>query len=207
MHKITKIQLTLLAIVALGLAFVGYQAWVRYTERPYEELRAAMHNLQRDIERYAVDTEGSYPPNLARFVAQRHIELPDNPFGPGKMKILKQGEPWQPGGIVYAAWGPLVWTAKNSKGEEKVYQSRTDSPNLPPEMLIPTDYDEFILIAYSPRQHKRRSKAMAIVKTEYEKAMRKFESGDLEVQIPVYADGVDWNHVEVVLIDCQNYID
>src|SRR5687768_7388959 len=115
--------------VPLALLVAGVYFWRLEHERPYRELRAAVHKLQLQIERFAVDNQGSYPPDLETLLRVEKIRLPDNPFRDGKLKILKPEEPWEPGGIVYVGWGPIV-----AIGDP-----------LEPNPILPTDTDMYIL--------------------------------------------------------------
>ncbi|MDQ3024836.1 MAG: hypothetical protein M3R04_10765 [bacterium] len=165
----------LLAGALLALLGASLHFWSE-RERPYSELREAVGNLQLEIERFAVEREGSYPPELARFIEIRGIKMPDNPFGPGKMKILKPGDPWEPGGIVYVGWGPVV-----ALGES--------TGSMPP--IIPTDIDQYLLIGYSPRRHRdRRPPEISL-------------NGCTIRPIPL--PNVDWEHVEIMLTAGEDY--
>ena len=157
-----------LAGALLTILIAGLHFWLVARARPYRELRANVHKLQRDIESYAVQIEGSYPPDLGRFLQLKHMYLPPNPFGHGSSQLLKPTDPWQPGGIVYVPFGPIVAVGDSDA-------------SLSP--IIPTDTDQYVLLAYSPRKHPRPPGYEFSNEPAYNRKL----------------DGIDWDHVEVML--------
>jgi type II secretory pathway pseudopilin PulG len=131
-------------LLLIGLA---WQLAVYQRQQQHKQLRDALGQLQLEIERYAVDSEGSYPSDLATFIAQQKINLPRNPYGRGQLKILKPSDPWQPGGIVYVAWGPQVLS-----GDGTVLQTSNVGPPLQTTQVIPTDFDSYLLLGYGRRE-------------------------------------------------------
>jgi hypothetical protein len=172
----------------LVIVGVAWQVQVYARQQQHKQLRDGLGELQRQIEAYAVDTEGSYPPDLARFIELHKIALPQNPYGAGPIKLLKPGDPWEPGGIVYVPFGPIIAVGSNA----------------PPNPIIPTDTDDYILVAYSPRSNKRRAAAMEEARVEYQKAMKDMDSHET-TSYPLYAEGIDWEHVDVMLTAGEDY--
>lgn len=182
--------------VTLLAAALGFALWWPGESLRLKEagLRRAVGEVQLAIERFGVDHEGAYPPDLETLISQGYLSRwPDNPFGPGGLIPLTPGDPWQPGGIVYIAWGPVIATP-----EGKLHQV-PPGEQAPPGSICPTEIDQYMLIAYSPRRHRGRADRLEAVKAEYEAAQRQPALGQDPGAVPHYAEGIDWRHAAVVL--------
>ncbi len=119
--RIGKFQLLPGAYICLGIAaVVAVFSVVVYQNaqqsRMHEELKESAHKIMFAVEQFAGNGVREYPENFEQVVNDgiiyidygELIELPDNPFGPGKMKLLKPGDPAEPGGFVYFPNEPLI---------------------------------------------------------------------------------------------------
>lgn len=182
--------------VTLLAAALGFALWWPGKSLRLKEagLRRAAGEVQLAIERFGVDHAGTYPGGLRDLLEQGYLaRWPQNPFGPGALIPLQPGDPWQPGGIVYIAWGPVIATA-----EAKPHQVQAEE-QVPSGNIYPTEIDQYMLIAYSPRRHPQRVASMAAAKVQYEQAMRQLALGQNPGAIPLYSEGIDWLHAELVL--------
>jgi hypothetical protein len=203
-RKRLAIRLWLVPLVAAFAALLAALEWDEYRERPYRKLREALHSIQLEVERFAVDQQGSYPNSLEALVARGKLNLPDNPFGAGKLEILKPGDPWEPGGIVYAGSGPIIAVAQMD-GKQTMMGGGFSPYEPEPGVIIPTEVDQYLLIVYSPRHHPRRKHSMEEVGQGYAVAREKFEKGVDVGSFPMYAEGIDWDHVELMLTSGEDY--
>jgi len=65
--------------------------------------KTSLHELQMMVERYAVDTEGSYPQSTSLLIQKGYLEaLPTNPYSHRPMEEYRLGEIPPPGDFVYA---------------------------------------------------------------------------------------------------------
>ncbi|MCH7472182.1 hypothetical protein IIA79_04440 [bacterium] len=116
-----------------------------------DQLRNNGSMIQMGIERYAVDTEGSYPKDIDALLKSGTIEeLPDNPLGEGVMQVLPANAAPQPGCFVYVTQGPIVRMATESEMETFAsgIAGITEHP------IFPAEVDQYWLVFYGPGRGK-----------------------------------------------------
>ncbi|MCC7479326.1 hypothetical protein IT575_12840 [bacterium] len=106
-------------------------------------LREGLGQIQLALERYAVDSEGSYPPDLKVLLERGYLpSMPRNPYSGAKMQVLAVTDPPSPGNLVYVSCGPIIALGNESNLD-------TD--------ILPVEADQYLLAAYGPLSARQRA--------------------------------------------------
>ena len=133
-------KLTLLWIVlSLLVAAVGVWGFLVLRDRPYKQMKRAIHIIDEGINSYVNSHDGNLPRTLEEVIAEERMRLPDNPFGKGKIKVLKASDPWESGAVVYIGIGAYAGFAKSREEAHQIARSKT-----------PKEINEALLLAYGP---------------------------------------------------------
>ena len=187
MRKYKRALLWLAAVVVL--AAIGCAAAWQFYFRPWRQFRANAHQIQIAVERFAVDTEGSYPNQIEALFNKGYLkDWPPNPFGPGTMHPIPADAPAVPGCFVYVPNGPVITVTP--KGEPRL--DAQDRFKFSPENVItpilPSEVDTYELAFYGRSHH--------------EPPVRSAENGTLNAGLTI-ADQMDnqirWDQVALVL--------
>jgi hypothetical protein len=183
------------------LLFAATMTVVRVAQaRPHRELRDAAHGIQLAVERYAVDTNGSYPQDIQQLVTRGFIaKWPDNPYGPGSMQPLKLGDPAVPGGFVYVPHGVVIAMGTGASVDDRTVQ--------------PMEYDSYLLVFYGPRKSKERAEAAADAAKKFrgydDSNVIRYQSGAKappDAFSPLATEGIDWERVEIMMTAGEDYV-
>jgi len=189
-----KRALTWLVAIVLLLAIGAAAAWQFYF-RPWQQFRANAHMIQLAVERFAVDTQGSYPTHLDGVLVERGWlpAWPPSPFGPGTMHPIAPDAPPVPGCFVYITGGPIVADASGNVISPADAKAQG--------FVYPMEVDHYALVFYGPRHSRRYSGAAASRATP---ARPEPASQDWSEQLDYWnminsQARIDWDRVALVL--------
>lgn len=116
-----KVLIALMFVVIAVLAGLGgwWTAQALAQRIHNEQAAERLGEIQRAVEAYAVDHDGSYPAALADVLER----LPDNPYADGAMPVLAAGDAPVSGGVVYLPAGTRVAGDGESGGPRMEYSS------------------------------------------------------------------------------------
>jgi len=81
------------------------------------EAKRNLHSVQLAVERYAVDTDGSYPTRVTQTLEAGYLDaLPTNPYTGQPMRELRLGDPPSQGDFYYLPFGPARAQASATPG-------------------------------------------------------------------------------------------
>jgi hypothetical protein len=157
-------------------------------------LKEGADEIQMALERYAVDTEGSYPTDAEELIEKHYLaQWPRSPYG-GRMEPLDSRMPAKPGCFHYVPAGPLIAVPGKDGVPRMVMPWERETMGF----LYPREMDTYVLAVYGTRSNPKLAEwaEQSAIQSRNRAADRRREN--VEFTPFDQAPWVEWGRVAIV---------